>query len=143
MAEITGTLILRPVASKGTITTTTPTGTSVEECYKLVNEENVDGAITCVYLKANEEVYFHLSNTLIENITNITRATLWIAGNDGMTSASIKFNISLTKWSEDSIVSSWENPLEGDPGDFTPHALSLTSLSTFSEIINLILSNKI
>ena len=144
MAEVTGTLILRPVASKGTITTTTPTGTSVEECYKLINEEVADGATTCIYLKANETVYFHLSNSLIENISNITGATLVTVGNDGVGGGSISFNVSLTKWSEDSVVYTIPGyPLEGEAGVFNQYNYVLTSLDTFSAIVDLILSNEV
>ena len=42
MATVTGTLLLRPVASKGTVASSVPADTSIEDIYKLVNEEVAD-----------------------------------------------------------------------------------------------------
>lgn len=46
MAVVTGTLLLRPVASQGSHGTTVPADTPTEEIYKLINEEVSDGAAT-------------------------------------------------------------------------------------------------
>ena len=62
MATVTnGTLILRPDASRGTGITTTPSGTSVDECYKLVNEETADYESTYLTLADSASIFFHFS----------------------------------------------------------------------------------
>lgn len=68
MATVTnGTLILRPDASKGNgVTTTTPSGVAIEECYKLVNEERADYESTYITMAAGDSIFLRFS--LPENI---------------------------------------------------------------------------
>lgn len=46
MAVVTGTLLLRPAASRGSFAATVPADTPVEEIYKLINEEVADDDAT-------------------------------------------------------------------------------------------------
>lgn len=142
MAEISGNLILRPVASKGTITTTTPADTAIEDCYKLVNEEISDDAATCIHIGANETIYFKLSNINISSITSITNAELHIYGNDGFTSGTQEIDFAVTKYSDESVDAIGIG-LEGESDTFESTIVNINNLDNFSSIIDLILSDDI
>lgn len=143
MAEVTGTLILRPVVSKGTITVTTPADTAIEDCYKLVNEDICDGLTTCVYLGKGETISFQLSNEYIHNITSITRATLYSYSTDNISGANSSAISRLIKWSDDSSVTSLGGLFDGEAEVCSFHSISLTNSDTFTTIKSLILSNDI
>ena len=73
MATVTETLLLRPVASKGTVASSVPADTSIEDIYKLVNEEVADDGATS-FVPSSSAVYFkfNLPNELkIKNLTGI------------------------------------------------------------------------
>ena len=73
-----GTIIFRPVASKGTLTSTVPSGTSVEDCWKLVNEETADDASTYVSVGEEQTLCFWLQPTVPVSFSSITSFTTYL-----------------------------------------------------------------
>ena len=90
MAVVTGTLLLRPVASRGSFAATVPADTPVEEIYKLINEEVSDGAATTFKPRYTAGEYFVENSKLcvkysipenikiisVSNVTSVVRKTM-------------------------------------------------------------------
>ena len=92
MAVVTGTLLLRPVASRGSHGATVPADTPTEEIYKLINEEVSDGATTTfkptytagsyyvenAKLRVKYSIPENIRIVSVNNITSVVRKTTYV-----------------------------------------------------------------
>ena len=101
MATQKGTLIFRPAASKGSITTTMPPNTTVEDCYKLVNEQTSDDDATYVSIKQYESIWFRLLPEVNVNISDVDIIRYYCVCKKNTSGADSNIHIGLGTWSDE------------------------------------------
>ena len=125
MATQTGTLIFRPVASKGSITTTVPPNTTVEDCYKLVNEQTSDDDATYVSIKQYESIWFRLLPEVNVNISDVDSIRYYCVFKKNTAGQDSNIHTGLGTWSDET-----ESFEVGQPSTDSWHTLEDSILIT-------------
>ena len=133
------TLILRPVASKGTVASTVPADTPVEDVYKLVNEEVADDAATYYSVttqKYSESLFCLFTLPKGVKITTLNSVTLKVRGG-----GSSIFGHHVASYSDPNANIIFSNGVASGSQGYTTSSISFTDETELNTLLTLLENN--